>query len=383
MIFSDKDRKRLLSFTDNLLSLNRKLNLGTSILTPLNYLEEKNKFFRSETYNPHFIYQKQDTSASKKELLSLIEQLKTIKLPSDIHSYLYNYLESADKTFSCIDSIGTEKFADTAHHIFPFQNVDGKNFLRIMPTISFCSTDTCKIRDAEEMAEIFREYIKETGLTCEIVIDYHNDHIIRVHRNKLIIGAKVKRYCGNVKRLIVHEIESHVFQRNNLAKTENPLLRIFPHADSMLWGEGLAVYNEINSGTITQTAYETYYYRLKAVEMIQKSFREIFEYLSRYVKPEKAYMITYRVKRGMGDTSLGGGYAKDASYALGYTAVNSYLKNNGSIELLYLCRVPDIGKLLLENELLEPTTVKLPKRISTQSKYMSPSQHISPRILLR
>ncbi|HRN96129.1 MAG TPA: DUF1704 domain-containing protein [Candidatus Levybacteria bacterium] len=378
-MFEYKDKKRLIPFTDRLLLLNSKLNLGTQALTPLNYTQEKEKFFRSDTYNPQFIYELRDTSIMKRDLYSLQQELHTIHLQSDLRDYISDYLQSVARTIDCIDAIGTPRFAKAANLIFTFEEVDGKKFLQNMPFISFNKSNACVLQNAEEMAETFRKYISNAQLSYDIQIDYQNDHIIRVGHNKLIIGAKVKRLCSNVKRLIVHEIESHIFQRHNLLTAQNPLLRIIPHADSMLWGEGLAVYNEIQSGTITQSAYETYYYRVKAVEMLHKSFREIFDYLSRYVTAEKAYMITYRVKRGMGDTSLPGGYAKDASYAIGYQTVDNYIRNNGCLELLYTSRVPHIGELLLEHELLEPSVLKLP----THTTLVQPKPQTNPFVFTK
>ncbi len=373
-----KENKYLQSYSNKLLALNSQIQLGTNTLTPLNYKEEKEKFLTSDTYNPQFYYQKQNTSFLQAEITTLTEELRSFKISKELYYHLYNYLESLNKGIEAVQNVGTSEFSNSVNKIFSYESFDGKDFLKKMQTIVFNDPGNCKLKNAEEMADIFRSYITNLDLDYSVKVDSKNDHIIRVDPQSLIIGAKVKRFCNNIQRLITHEIDSHILQRHNLSNAQNSLLRLIPSNESLLWGEGLAVYNEIHSGLITKGAFETYYYRLKAVEMLHKSFREIFDYLLRYVKPEKAYMITYRVKRGMGDTSLPGGYSKDASYALGYLTVDTYIKSGGCIEMLYISRVPLIGQLLIDEELLTPTSILLPKylRTKTQLPKSSPAASI-------
>lgn len=359
-----KDKKNLDTYIKKLVILNNSLSLGTTTLTPLNYTEEKNKFFKSDTYNPQFVYSTFNTTNQRKGISRCVEELPSLKLPNDLRNYLFDYVSSLSLTADAINAIGTTEFSHSVNKIFVFKQMNETEFLNDMASISFNDPGGCRLVNAEEMAEIFRTYLKNLDIDYTVEVDYHNDHIIRVGQKKLIVGAKVKRFCNNIQRLITHEIDSHVLQRCNLSATDSSLLRLIPQGNSLLWGEGLAVYNEIHSGRITRTAFETYYYRLKAVNMIHKSFREIFDYLSQYMKPTKAYMITYRVKRGMGDTYLPGGYTKDACYALGYKTVDKYLKNGGSIHRLYTSRIPDVGKLLFDNELLTPDSVKIPHYIT-------------------
>jgi hypothetical protein len=102
--------------------------------------------------------------------------------------------------------------------------------------------------------------------------------------------------------------------------------------------------------------------------MLHKSFREIFDLLTNHVSKEKAFMITYRVKRGMGDTSQPGGYAKDASYLLGYKTVKNYIESGGDVEFLYLSRFPELGELLYDNELLQHDSILLPKYLQEKTE---------------
>lgn len=366
-----RERKRLKLFAKQLHQISSQLNIGTTTLTPLNYSQEKEKFFASDTYNPQFFYHKRNITSLKHTIAELSESIHHLHIPSDLKDYLSQIIDELHSEVDMIDAIGTEKFASYAYSLFHFQDIDTTSFLKDMPSLNFYEPDVMQLHTAQDMHKIFQEYIEQLNVDFKIEIDHFNDHIVRVGRKKLIIGARVKRFCNNVERLIVHEIESHMLQKYNMENAQNPLLRITRHGENLLWGEGMAVYNEITAKKITRSAYETYYYRLKAVSMIHKSFREIYNYLSNHVSDEKAFMITYRVKRGMGDTARPGGYPKDASYLAGYKKVQEYLENGGNLEFLYISRVPAIGELLLENDLLEVSTIQLPKHLQSSNKQNS------------
>lgn len=376
-----ENKKKLFRFGKRLNTLSSKLIIGTNTLTPINFEEEKIKFFSSNTYNPVYFYSPNDTYGLHKEILSLNEELDNIRLSNSLKYYFRSALQSFSTDIDLIDAIGTDSFADVASDIFKYESFSSSSFLKETANIKFNEPSNCTLHSANEIAKKFQEYIDDLDLEYKVTVDAFNGHIIRVGAHSLVIGEKVRRFCKNIDRLIVHEIESHILQRHNMKNTANPLLRIIPRQTMSLWGEGLAVYNEINSGTITRGTYENYYYRLKAVENINLSFREIFNKLTSYISPEKAFMITYRVKRGMGDTAQPGGFGKDASYLLGYKTVKDYIENGGSIDFLYVSKYPVIGELLNENELLEHSNVLLPAYLkenrstknSITNKYNSPS----------
>lgn len=380
-----EDKKKLFRFGKRLNTLSSKLIIGTKALTPINFEEEKTKFFSSDIYNPVYYYSPTKTDGLYKEIQSLYEELNDINISNDLKYYFRSALQSLSTDIDLLDTIGTDGFADVAADIFQFENLNSNSFLKEVINIKFNEPDNCTLYSADEIAQKFQEYIDDLNVDYKVTVDSFNKHIIRVGAHSLVIGEKVRRFCKNIDRLIVHEIESHILQRYNMKNTANPLLRVIPRPTMSIWGEGIAVYNEINSGTITRGTFENYYYRLKAVENINLSFREIFKLLSNYVNPEKAFLITYRVKRGMRDTSHPGGFGKDASYLLGYKTVKDYIENGGSYEFLYVSKYPEIGELLTEHNLLEYDKVLLPayiKKKKTEKHYSRNSKYSSSSSLL-
>jgi len=360
---TDQDeRLKLAQFATDCLLLRKSLVLGTTTLTPLNFEEEKEKFFQSKTYNPIFHYRQFNFIEIDKDLKILNDRLQTLSLPKDIRQYLKSYLKNLKLLERTISSIGTEEFWYHAKRLFEFDLIHADKIITTLPPVSFQNENHTYLYSAPEIAEIFRTIFSDTYNLPDVTvrIDHFADHIIRAGRRGITIGAKVKRFDTNVKRLVAHEIESHVLQHYNMDLLHNPLVKLVNFNEGLLYGEGIAVYNEIKSGTITKKSYEDYYFRLKAVGMLSKSFRQIYTNLSEYLAPERAFLITFRVKRGMKDTGRSGGFPKDASYLLGYKKVHEYVKAGLHLDYLYLSKVPDLTNLLCRHNLLKSDEIILP-----------------------
>ncbi|OGD89170.1 hypothetical protein A3J17_01300 [Candidatus Curtissbacteria bacterium RIFCSPLOWO2_02_FULL_40_11] len=359
---SDKNKKELLKFAKKAASLGNKLLLDTHRLTPTNFEEEKEKFYSSNNYNPQFKYKKEDLQGYKEEINQLHIRLNLISLPNDLRNYLKKYLNDLFHLYTALEVLGTNEFTLATKKIFHWDIDNIKNIKRNLPKISLKSSKE-KPLDANAIRKEFLKALKEKYRIEDypLEINNFNSHIISDSLTKLKIGARVKRNPNNVRRLIVHEIESHVLQKLNIKKSQNPLLKLVTYKDRMVYMEGLAVYNEFKTNTITKSAYDIYKARLEAVEISHKSFREIFNHLVKFISADKAYITTYRIKRGLGNTSHPGGLSKDASYLEGFGLIRKMEKNDEDIEKLYLYRVPKLGKLLLKYNLLSLKQFLLPK----------------------
>ena len=82
----DKKIKKLREFSRYFLRIYNLATIGTSHVTPVNFHEEKGKFFASDTYNPQFYYVKQDTPDVSRTLIKLYHDLAVLKLPPELES---------------------------------------------------------------------------------------------------------------------------------------------------------------------------------------------------------------------------------------------------------------------------------------------------------
>jgi len=359
---TEDSKQKLFNFTVLCDNLRKKLIFGTTILHPLNLDGEKAKFFDSPTYNPVFVYRKFDAKKVDTLLKALREELNTLRIPHELRSYLNEYLKDLRLLEKTKLAIGSDDFAYYAKKLFKIHDFEIQAALNNLSKIDFPQHKDLILYNAYEIAEIFRNTLhnKYQLWDFQVMVDENNKHAIWTGSKSISIGRSIKRYSHNVRRLIVHEIESHALQRHNLSLYDNPFVRLVPYKEFNLYGEGLAVYNEIMTGTITKKAYNQYILRLKAVRMLDKSFREIYNFLREFVLEKQAFQITYRVKRGMKHTAKPGGFPKDAMYLLGYKTILDYIKAGLRPEFLYISRNPCLSSLLLSQNLLSSADITLP-----------------------
>lgn len=361
---SEEQKKQLLQITQDLFLLRPRYAIDTTSLTPINFQEEYDKFFKSDTYNPHYEYREISLPRIDNEIKSLIQNVEKSKLPEDIQLHLLGIVMDLDAMQKTKLSIGTPEFGQNADNLFDWGDDRLDLLLTNTPHVKFALNTKHVLKNAEEIKIDFEKALKSYGITeLPVVVDEFSTHIISISRKGIKIGKKVKRYDCNVKRLIVHEIESHALQIVNVLRADNFLTNLVKYSTLSLYGEGLAVYNEIDTRKITPDAFDMYYNRIKAVQLLPLSFREIYNALSQTLPPPKAFVITFRVKRGMPDTSLPGGFPKDASYLLGYHEINKLIKEGFKPKLLYETRSPILTTLLLKYNLLEQRKWLTPKFI--------------------
>lgn len=358
---TDDTRQKLLLFTNHCDSIRKKLAFGTSSVTPLNFEEEQQKFFSSSTYNPVFYYRPYNLSQIDHDIKDLRSELSTLKIPRDLRYYLLDYIQNLRLLEKARKSIGNDDFGYYAKKLFQFE-FNAHDILRTLPVLNFNESQSARLYTAPEIAAVFEHVLlQQYGLSNFTVrIDHTRKHVIWTSNNTINIGCGIKRFERNVQRLIVHEIESHALQFHNLSLCNHPFIRLTKYRETSLYSEGLAVYNEIKTNTITKKAFEDYVYRLQAVGMLDKSFRQIYNYLSSLTSEKRAYMITYRVKRGMKNTIRSGGFPKDAAYLLGYKKIVDHINAGLRPEFLYITKTPYLTALLLQQNLLNQMDIKLP-----------------------
>lgn len=357
-----KELEKLEKLCRKVIKIKRKLLLGSSTLAPVNYKEERDKFLSSKKYNPKFIYKKKKLPKLSKEIDSYKIETDKLNIPEDLKEHVLDFLDDQIDLYNVKNSIGTGNFSDHAHKLFDWGTDRLDMILTNTPAVEFRIDFDHVLEDANRIKERFESVLKKYDIhDFEVKIDKLSPHLISVGYRTISVGNGIKRYACNVDRLIIHEVESHVIQTYNMKQSITPISELFKYGNKHLYGEGLAIYNEIKTRKITPSAFETYYYRIKAVRNLHKSFREIYELLCEDIDPKKAYVMTYRVKRGMMDTSQPGGFPKDASYLLGYHEIENLYAENYSEKLMYATKSPILSTLLHNYGLIEMDKILIPK----------------------
>lgn len=332
------------------LEIDRKLDILVkkiellNYINPLNIEEEKERFFKNKyTENPNFIYPKVDFDSFQlqRELFALpIENIEDKVVKSLYEDIIYEY----SGLIECITTIGkgnkfyynslksfgtpTENDVDNAKFILHFE--DEINIEESLPRY-----------DVHEAEQLFRVYSKQYDFTYEII---HSDKLSAIamvlSNDKTLVLNKNYTFSENdIQILTNHEIGVHMVTTMNSLRNE---LKIFSHGfpNNVETQEGLAVYSEFMSNSITLTRLKQLAYRVIAVDSLEKGydFKQTFKLLFNNYDLTKttAFNITLRVHRG-------GGFTKDYLYLTGLKKIYNYAKNKDLNLLL-------TGKTSLEYE---------------------------------
>ncbi len=314
-------------------------------ITPQNLAEEKKKFFdelkNGNQYNPTFIYPSKNPLFSyfslkpsfevyKNELTDLIKKLDNSPFGIICENKILDLIEKME----LIKSIGTINFAENSKEFYG--SVD-KKMLKLAveqinkPVKNYKSNNI----STDSAVNTIKDYFKKKNLKYKIVFRDHGTSRFSVnpYQKTLYISNDVKFTDVILKRLIVHEIETHLF------RYENSLLQpysIFSFGISKISAEteeGLAVNVEKIAGLPLDEQLKFYAGRFIAIDIAsKKSFFETFEELTQFFNDEEAFRLTLRAKRGVFKQYEKGAFTKDLLYFKGKFLVEEFLKEN-SIEL--------------------------------------------------
>ncbi|HOU75841.1 MAG TPA: DUF1704 domain-containing protein [Candidatus Dojkabacteria bacterium] len=379
----------------------------TYALTPLNLNQEKEKFFNSEKYNPHFVYRKSELKKSKAILTELatishVEGVATAMVP-----LLKKIIRSKLSTLNLIEHIGVDtkfNFFTRRKYAIPSLKYSeratkvlrGKvNKFRITEPES--SDNKFKYKGSD-VVDIFHDFFKNIGVESSTEIEsfartseeyqkyLKSGNINNTWRiigtkgegSSVRVGSKFRVIFVNleanftparVKKLLVHEIGTHVLRSVNGFDTGYEFLGK-PTISSYLYSEeGLTLYNEGIYGILTRKMVNMVgllSYNVYLAHVNKYSFRELYNLNLAFFQPKEAFSIAYKVKRGLSDTGKAGGYTKDAVYLKGYLLTNKRINEDPSIyNKLYAGKIPfscislvDKGIIPMPKALLDFAKVK-------------------------
>jgi uncharacterized protein (TIGR02421 family) len=332
---TDIDQRALFKVDGRIDELVKKIEL-LSYVNPVNIEKEKEKFFASKYLtDPVFEYPGIDFDKFKlhRELFTQpIEQIENKEIRQLYEDIIYDY----SGLIQCIETIGEgKKFYYNSLHSFGTpteKDVDNAKFI-LHYKDDFDNVDQLAPKyDVHETEQLFRDYSKRYNFTYTIK-----------HSDKMSAIAMV---LNNIQTLVLNK--NHIFSENQIAiltnheigvhmvTTMNGLLqplKIFSHGfpNNVETQEGLAVFSEYMSNSLTIKRLKELAYRVIAVDSLAKgySFSGTFRmlYNGYDLDKETAFKITVRVHRG-------GGFTKDYLYLSGLKKVYDLYEEGQDLSLL-------------------------------------------------
>lgn len=327
-----KDLSKYTKLDEKLKKLNKNIK-WLIYITPINILEEKEKFFQSNfNENPKFIYPEPEHDIS-----SIKDKLSKIEVPKGEFQDLFERrIEYMKGLCDIVLKRGTDEFLETSIKVFGIP----------------------KAATIEDAKSILKKVIDKEDPEEELTINYRKaKKIIEKTLTKLnLVGWKVKlreQYTSSIKspektvylsrnrefseyglrKLILHEIGVHVLRAQNGNEQIFPFIFGENDLNSLLLEEGLAIYIQKMNDLMPYRSWRSICANVIAIDMLikKKSFKEIFNHLLTLgFNEEFSWAKCVRIFRG-------GGLTKDYMYLEGYNLVKAY---KGDVEDIFIARVP-------------------------------------------
>jgi uncharacterized protein (TIGR02421 family) len=307
-------------------------------INPLNLVFERELVLKNQDYDPFFIYPDNGF-----DFENVQAELSAVDAPESLLGTIINRKRDLfiDKC-EMLKNRGSKKFGVFSRKVYgiPSKRVleHAASLLPLEPV-----EEKSDIPSSKAVSMIQAE-MNHYGFDYSVVAKRINSGaMVLPVRKKVLVRSDFLFSEKFVKRLVAHEIGTHVLRAEN--GREQPF-SIFFHGfpDFLSTEEGLAVYNEERFGLLNNDNLRDYAARSVAVQMcLSSSFSGIYKYLLGLFPEPTAFRIATRVKRGLADTSKPGGCTKDYVYIDGYLKVRGYMENGGSLSSLYY------GKLGIEH----------------------------------
>lgn len=257
-------------------------------LTPINFLEEKEKFFSDHLYNPQFIYE--DEIPDKDLYFHGSPDTETLELANKIVRTYQDDLTEKEKNENDGPLISQQKVTDMV-------------------------TTFLKMHDLEDRIDIIwsSSYISRATMTA----------------TTLKLKSTSEFHHINTLSMIYHELGTHAIRRINYEN--QPWFKRkkkYGFHEYLPTEEGLASIHSLLPKK-QKVAYATALRYLASNWAQEYSFRGLWNHLEPYIEnEEKRWTATFRQKRGLMDTSMAGGSTKDSVYFIGIIQVAKWLKEN-------------------------------------------------------
>ena len=328
-----------------------------NFINPLNIIAQRNKFLNKNNYvSPDFNYKQLDINPYK-----FREQL--YKLPVDnvndagIQQLYRHVIDNLASKIDLLATIGTDDFVYNSLKYYGEPNsTDIANARFILHLNSNHNNHINKILNADEAIHYFKEQAENWGLNCRIEKSSKLVAKAMVNNEKalLLINKSASFTEKELHAYAYHELGIHMLTTINAKK--HPL-KVFSLGltGNTHTQEGIALYSEYCSGSLTIQRLQTIALRVIAVQYMLEhgDFVKTYHALMNEFELEKdfTFTLTTRVYRG-------GGFTKDYLYLKGFRDIINLVKTNSIDNLL----IGKTGLLDFEitNELVERGMINKP-----------------------
>jgi hypothetical protein len=323
------------------------------VFTPVNLKSEKKKFFDSDTYNPDFQYKivKNNNDDILKKLSYVEEIIDVDPRISDFYVQLISSKKEANDLMHAVGNnelvteISYNRYGKSSAILF-------RNACRVLrgrmsgyDVKKSKGLDKGKILGYKEIEKVFRVVFDELGLEDWAVAESKNisknSIKVGIKSKKVFVDPNIERTQFKLRKTIIHEVGTHVLRATNGRKAGFDALSKANLPSYLDVEEGLATWNEQNLGLLTDkwlAKKAALTYALYIGE--DMSFRQLYNALLGVLPKYGAFSTTYRVKKGLKDTSYRGLYTKDIVYFRGFRRVMRKLEKDPSLyELLYAGKI--------------------------------------------
>lgn len=322
--------------------------LDISLINPTNVSEQRERFFKN---NDNLIFTYKPFSAQP-----IIDELESMQIPNDNLGIILNRARSFLLLYAkALSNRGSDEFAPTDLYGKPSTKLieKAKELLQNQED----STTLTKFIPGREAAFAFEDVLEEAGIEgWNVKEDANAQSAVSVNAGAKEVTIRKDALFSreHIEKLLVHEIETHIFRAENGMRQPLKILGTESIPGALKVEEGLAGYNEELAGVAFDSTLATKALRVLAVDMaLRGSFQDVFNVMREYVDESPAFNLAVRAKRGMGNTSKPGGFPKDHTYLEGYLAIKDYVERGNDLEELYVGKI-SFKELALFDKLKDP-----------------------------
>jgi len=326
--------KRLATISQRIPVLNR--------LRPSNYEEEKRAFFASSDTNPQFLYPPVLT-----EIAHIKEKLNEMKFDNNpIDQLLARKRDEDFKKVRLREHIGKPDFSKFAQELYGAPDAA----LVELALKEYRAERSANTREGREKPlkfkstlAVIKKKMAEYGFPYKLVIEKNLPTRISIHALAGVPTIKLRtnaRFTAlELQGTLAHEIDTHMLRRQNALQQPYKIF-LSRFADYLATEEGLAIYNKERIYK-NPRRFDTTALLVIATDLaLRSSFRETYNALCALgVSPEKSWSITFKVKRGMGDTSKPGAFTRYYLYFKGKKDIAAFVARGGDIRKLYIGKI--------------------------------------------